>query len=227
MDYGEKIFDVVEYFKSINGEAMRMGELALFIRFKGCNLSCSYCDTKWANEDSVTFEKMSCKQILKIVKDANVRLVTLTGGEPLLQNNIDSLIEYLTDNADVIVEVETNGSVDISRVKEIPSKRVSITLDYKLPSSGSEGKMLEGNYLLLDKSDSVKFVVGDRADLEKAKLIIEKYDLSNRSNVLLSPTFGLMEPREIVEYMIDENLKGVRLQLQIHKYIWDPETRGV
>ena len=216
---------VVEKFVSINGEGKRAGELAVFIRFKGCNLACSYCDTTWANEPGCEYEEMSPEEIASYIKETGVRNVTLTGGEPLLQKDISELIDEIFKLEGSRVEIETNGSVDIETVKT--SKRPDFTLDYKLPSSGCEYKMNLNNYKQVKANDTVKFVVGNRQDLDKAKDIIEEYNLAEKCNVYLSPVFGLIEPKEIVEYMIDNKMNNVRLQIQMHKVIWNPNERGV
>ncbi|MCR4610712.1 MAG: putative 7-carboxy-7-deazaguanine synthase QueE [Lachnospiraceae bacterium] len=215
---------VVEKFVSINGEGTRAGELAVFIRFKGCNLSCSYCDTSWANEDDVSYEEMSAEEIFEYIKETGVSNVTLTGGEPLLQNNIDTLIDMIACDDMLRVEIETNGSVDISTFTR---ERVSYTMDYKLPVSGMEQAMCYSNFNYLNEDDTIKFVVGSKEDLERSLEIIKKYKLIGRCNVYFSPVFGKIDPELIVEYMKDNRLNDVRVQLQLHKMIWNPDKRGV
>ena len=143
---------VVEKFISINGEGRRAGELAVFIRFKGCNLNCSYCDTKWANEPACDYEELSPDKICEYVSETGIKNVTLTGGEPLLQKDIRSLVEKLLNKSDIRVEIETNGAVDIAPLANAFSKeKLSLTMDYKLPSSGCEEKMLLSNMEALRK----------------------------------------------------------------------------
>lgn len=216
---------VVEKFISINGEGTRAGELSVFIRFKGCNLHCSYCDTKWANEPDCEYTEMSPKEIADYVDSTGITNVTLTGGEPLLQEDMKQLIRLLSESGRHRVEIETNGSVSLAPF--CTDCRPVFTMDYKLPSSGSENKMLFDNFSLLEKQDTVKFVSGNLSDLIKAKEMIETYDLIKRCNVYFSPVFGSVEPVEIVEFMIDNHLNDVRLQIQLHKIIWDPDRRGV
>lgn len=215
---------VVEKFVSINGEGLRAGELAVFIRFKGCNLRCSYCDTSWANERDCEYEELSPQEIFDYIKSTNIRNVTLTGGEPLLQQDIKELIEMILSDDDLRVEVETNGSVDISKFMK---DNVTFTMDYKLPSGGCEDKMNRDNFDCLRKTDTVKFVSGSKDDLNRALQVIREYDLINRCHVYFSPVFGRIEPREIVEFMIDNNLNDTRIQIQMHKVIWDPNQKGV
>lgn len=215
---------VAEKFVSINGEGQRAGELAVFIRFTDCNLSCSYCDTQWANKSDCPYEEMTPYEIYKYILSKGVRNVTLTGGEPLLHNNIAELVKMLSEDKNLSVEIETNGSVDIAPFKSIPNPP-SITLDYKTESSGMENKMLMSNYKYLDERDTVKFVSGSIEDLKKAKYIMEKYIAGTK--VYLSPIFGRIEPADMVQFMIDNNMNNVRLQLQLHKYIWEPDRKGV
>ena len=218
-----QMFKVAEHFISINGEGQRAGELALFVRFVGCNLGCSWCDTKWANSPTAPFTEMSAQQICDLAKNSGVKNVTLTGGEPLLQQNITSLIIALAKQGSS-VEIETNGSVPLP---EISDSSVTFTMDYKLPSSNMESRMCLENFARLAPRDTVKFVCGSHADLERAAQIIAQYDLTNKCKVYLSPVFTMIDPKDMVEFMKDRTLNGVRLQLQLHKFIWDPNERGV
>ena len=219
-----KKYKVVEKFISINGEGSRAGQLAAFIRFPYCNLNCSYCDTKYANGNDAKYDLLTCEEILNYLKENKVINVTLTGGEPLLQNDIKDLIEQLI-NHDYSVEIETNGSIDISPF--INDRRPIFTLDYKLPSSNMENYMNLDNYQYLNKNDDIKFVIGNIEDLNKAKFIINKYNLLDNVKVYFSPVFGKIDPKEIVDYMIKHHLNKVNLQLQLHKFIWDVNQRGV
>ena len=217
------MLEVVERFASINGEGAHAGELAAFIRFKGCNLCCSYCDTSWANEPDAKASPTSVEELVSWVKAVNVRNVTLTGGEPLLQKDIEPLVAALKDYR---VEIETNGSMPLSRLAEIEHRPV-FTMDYKLPGSGMERYMNTANFALLNSHDSVKFVVGSEEDLNRAAEIIDRFKLIDRCHVYFSPVFGKIEPARIVEFMTERNLNGVRIQLQLHKFIWAPDKRGV
>lgn len=218
-------YPIVEKFVSINGEGTRAGELAVFIRFRKCNLSCSYCDTRWANTDDCAAEQLSPEQIAGYVYGTGVKNVTLTGGEPLLQEELYTLIEMLAEQGNR-VEIETNGSISIAGLSG-KKCRPSFTLDYKLPDSGMESAMELGNYNYLQAEDTVKFVSGSITDLERAVEIIEKYELTKKCSVYISPVFGKIEPADIVEFMKNKRLNGVKLQLQLHKFIWNPEERGV
>lgn len=256
---------VVEKFISINGEGTRAGELAVFIRFRGCNLRCSYCDTMWANEAQCPFEEMTPEEIAAYIRKTGVTNVTLTGGEPLLQKEMPQLLELLSKEETLRVEIETNGAVDLApfcgsrrrseeagqitaksvstseEAEQIESKGVSaateqstekrnrlvFTMDYKLPSSTCEAQMKLTNFQYLSSHDTVKFVIGSKNDLQRAEYIVDKYDLIHKCHVYFSPVFGAIEPEEIVEYMMSHHLNGVRLQIQLHKVIWDPMKRGV
>ena len=214
---------VIELFLSVNGEGLKSGELATFVRFAGCNLRCPYCDTKYSYENPKYIE-MSIDEIISKIESFKAYNVTLTGGEPLIQKDIDILIKKLSDKG-YRVELETNGSVDIS--KYVGLKGVSFTLDYKGPTSLMEDKMLLDNYKYLTKNDVVKFVCGSTKDLEKARDIILKYKLDEITNPFLSPVFGEISLEGMVDFMKENNLNHVRLQLQIHKIIWDKDKRGV
>lgn len=218
-------FPVVERFVSINGESTRAGEPAVFIRFRGCNLHCTYCDTSWANTGSAPYHMMTTEELTDYVLETGITNVTLTGGEPLLQEGIYELIERLMKNGRR-VEIETNGSISVRELSAMPYRPV-FTLDYKLPCSGMEKSMLTENYEYLQKEDAVKFVSGSIEDLEKAKDIIERYALTEKCRVYISPVFGSIEPADIVDFMLENKMNDVRLQLQLHKFIWDPNRRGV
>ncbi|MDE6868533.1 MAG: putative 7-carboxy-7-deazaguanine synthase QueE [Clostridia bacterium] len=218
-------FAVAEKFVSINGEGAKAGELAVFLRFCKCNLNCGYCDTRWANSEAVKAEYMTAEELLKYVKATGVKNVTLTGGEPLLQGDIARLLTLLVEEG-ADVEIETNGSMPVRALKEL-LPALSFTVDYKLPSSGMESHMLVENFAYLSSCDTVKFVAGDRADLIRAEEVIKKFGLVEKCRVYLSPVFGQIDPEKIVEFMKEKKLNGVRLQLQLHKFIWKPDERGV
>ena len=218
-------YEVAEKFVSINGESVRAGEPAVFIRFRGCNLGCSYCDTQWANEEGCPAREMTAEEITAYADGTGIVNVTLTGGEPLLQRELPVLTDALISSGHR-VEIETNGSISIAELA-CREKRPVFTLDYKLPSSDMEGMMLTDNYSFLTGEDAVKFVAGSRGDLDRAYEIIQKYRLTEKCRVYISPVFGRIEPAEIVRYIIDRRMNGVKLQLQLHKFIWEPDMRGV
>lgn len=219
-------YKVVETFTSINGEGRKAGELAFFLRLAGCNLNCSYCDTKWANETEVKYTIMDENEIYRMIKDSGVKNVTITGGEPLFRKDMEILLGKMDADCELSVEIETNGSVDLSQFVKV-CNNISFTMDYKLPDSGMENLMCLSNFDILRETDTVKFVSGSIKDLEKAKEIIEKYDLTKKVKVYLSPVFGKIEPSDMVGFMKDNNMNDVRLQLQLHKFIWEPDKKGV
>lgn len=219
-------FKVAEIFESINGEGMKAGELSVFVRLTGCNLSCSYCDTSWANKADVPCTLMTADEIYDRVKETGIKNVTLTGGEPLLNNNVRSLLEVFAKDKDIDVEIETNGSIDLTAFAGIV-KRPSFTMDYKLAGSGMQEHMKTSNFSVLNENDTVKFVVSGEDDLERALEIIRQFNLDSKCNVLLSPVFGKIDPKDIVEFMKKNVMNNVRMQLQLHKIIWDPDKRGV
>lgn len=218
------MFNVAEKFVSINGEGQKAGQLAVFIRFAGCNLRCSYCDTKWANDFDLKGENLTAEQILEYVLDTGVHNVTLTGGEPLLRPEIEELISMLV-KAGLWVEIETNGSVPLKPLEK--DSRPHFTMDYKTPSSNMESEMLVSNFDLLEPDDVVKFVCGSSEDLNCTYDIIKKYNLTEKCKVYLSCVFGNLQPSNAVDFMKEKNLNGVNFQLQMHKFIWNPDKRGV
>ncbi len=219
-------YNVIEKFVSINGEGILAGQLAVFIRFKGCNLACSYCDTAWANESQAPCTIMTEHQIYGYIKDTGVKNVTLTGGEPLLQPDILTLLRMLSRDKDLHMEIETNGSIDLSGFMNMENPP-SFTMDYKLPGSFMESHMLISNFKLLTKKDTVKFVAGSTEDLDRVKEIITVHGLNSKCHVYISPVFGKINLKEAAEYMKQNTMNDVTLQPQLHKIIWGPAERGV
>lgn len=219
-------FKVVEIFESINGEGRRVGQLAIFIRLQKCNLNCSYCDTRWANGDDAPYTLMSEDEIYDRILKSGIKNITLTGGEPLLHKDVEILLEKIGENPNLSLEIETNGSIELEKFSKLKNPPL-FTMDYKLPSSKMENKMCLDNFKYLTSKDTVKFVVGTIEDLKKAKEIIERYSLIGKCAVYFSPVFNSIDPIEIVKFIKENRLNGVNLQLQIHKFIWDPESKGV
>ncbi len=219
------VYPIAEYFTSINGEGQAAGELSVFIRFSGCNLQCSYCDTRWANKPGAAALRFTAEELCTIVRESNVHNVTLTGGEPLLQKDIAFLIELLGSQGNR-VEIETNGSIPLFAFAQMTHRPV-FTMDYKLPGSGMESYMNTDNFALLCPADVVKFVAGSQQDLERARTMIDAHQLTKQCKVYLSPVFGKIDPADIVAFMKKYNMNDVRLQLQLHKFIWQPDAKGV
>ena len=196
-----------------------------FLSGSGDVISIAAIDTSWVNQPDTPFTPMDKEEILGAVMETGIRNVTLTGGEPLLVPGMEEVIEILGRNG-LSVEIETNGSIDLLPF-DVINHRPLFTMDYKLPCSGMEDKMNLRNFELLKKNDTVKFVAGSEKDLERAAEIIRTYSLTERCHVYFSPVFGRIAPADIVEFMKKNKLNGVRLQLQLHKFIWDPMARGV
>lgn len=209
---------VCEVFSSIQGESTYAGVLCTFIRMTGCNLRCSYCDTTYAYKEGL---ELSEDEIMNRVKSAGMNLVEITGGEPLLQTGVLQLSKRLLDSGYKLL-IETNGSQDISRI----DKRAVRILDIKTPGSGMSDKNFLPNIDYLQPTDEVKFVITGRDDYDWATAFIEKSSLSGRCTILLSPSFGAIDPKDLAAWMIEDRLE-VRLNLQLHKYLYGPDRRGV
>lgn len=220
----DRMYKVNEIFVSIDGEGVRTGLPTVFIRLYGCNLKCSYCDTRYSCENS-EYTEMSLMDILEQVLSYGVPRVTLTGGEPLIHEGVKDLINSLVVNG-IEVNIETNGAVDLSDFWEFRySSKVIFTMDYKCASSGMEDKMNLWNLKLLQPKDVIKFVVSNYNELEKMEYILEESEC--KAQPYVSPVFGAIEPKELVEYVLDNKLNNVKVQVQLHKIIWNPNMRGV
>jgi 7-carboxy-7-deazaguanine synthase len=209
---------ITEIFFSIQGESTYAGRPCIFVRLTACNLRCSYCDTEYAFTGG---HAMSYDDILGVIEGYQCRLVEITGGEPLLQENVLGLMTILCDKGFEVL-LETGGACDIRPV----DKRVHRIVDCKCPSSGMSDKNIWANFEALAGGDEVKFVIGSREDYNWAKEVLARYQLSGRCTVLFSPVFGTFETQALAEWILSDRLP-VRFQLQMHKYIWHPDTRGV
>ena len=207
-----------EIYYSVQGESTHAGRPCIFIRLTYCNLRCSYCDTEYAFYDG---KDMEITDIMSEIKQWDCNLVEVTGGEPLFQEEcIDLLNELVNSNYEVMLE--TGGSLSISNV---PKKVIKI-VDFKCPSSKMVKKNLWSIVDDLQPHDEVKFVIGNRGDFDWAKDRITEYSLDKICTLLFSPTFGEIDPQQIVEWILADNLP-VRMQMQMHKMIWSPEEKGV
>lgn len=206
---------ITEIFFSLQGESRTVGMPTVFVRLTGCPLRCGYCDTTYAFQGG---EWMSMNEIVKAISQYHANYVTVTGGEPLAQKGCQTLLQQLCD-AGYEVSLETSGALDISQV----DTRVVKVMDLKTPASGEEAKNRWENIDSLGQQDQVKFVICNRGDYDWAKKVVEKYQLAKRFEVLFSPAFGQQEPRELAEWILEDNLP-VRFQLQLHKLLWGEEV---
>ena len=221
-------FPIIEKFISIDGEGPMAGALATFIRFEGCNLRCKWCDTTYSWEAGEEKELLSAQEIYKYIKETGIQHVTLTGGEPLMQKEIGTLLSLLAKDEKLLVHIETNGSIPIKPFKKAyGEENIRYIVDYKLSGSGMQEKMVLENLDAVTKKDVYKFVVASKKDLEQAYSIIKSYNLDTRCKVYFSPVTDQIHPQEIVEFMKTKKLGKVKLQLQMHKIIWSKESRGV
>ena len=222
------MFNVIEKFVSIDGEGPSAGQLAVFIRFSHCNLRCSWCDTHYSWDGSSQVTQMTAQDIYNYIKETGVVNVTITGGEPLIQSGIEDLLSLLALDENLVIRVETNGSVEIAPFKaQNKTAKLQFIVDYKLPASKMTSKMCLENMTKVDHWDVYKFVIASEEDLEHGIKIVKDYDLTSRCLVFFSPVVEQISPELIVNAMKEHRLNGVRFQLQLHKYIWSKEKRGV
>ena len=212
------ILRVTEIFHSIQGESSYAGQPCVFVRLTGCPLRCTWCDTDYAFYGGT---ECSIDEVLAKVHTYGCRLVEVTGGEPLVQPESFPLMTRLC-NAGYTVLLETSGAIDIAPV----DPRAHIILDVKCPGSGMTDRMHWPNLSQLATKDEAKFVLANRTDYDWARETLAEYDLASRCTVLFSPVFGSLDVRELAEWILADCLP-VRFQLQMHKYIWAPDMRGV
>ena len=207
-----------EIFYSIQGESTYAGMPCVFVRLTHCNLRCSFCDTEYAFYEG---DYNSYEEILSEIKKYKCSIVEITGGEPLVQKNVLPFMTMLCDK-EYEVLIETGGHMDIS----IIDSRVKRIMDIKCPGSGESEKNYWENLNYITESDQIKFVISDREDYEWAKGIIEKFKIIQKCPVLMSPNFKKLDNKKLAEWILADQL-DVRFQLQMHKYIWPPDRRGV
>lgn len=218
----EHVFLVSEIFHSIQGEGLRAGDRCVFIRLHGCSLRCSWCDTPYALDKRTGGIPMSGKEIIEKAISFNCKFIEFTGGEPLEQIPVHGLMKYFCDEG-FTVAVETGGHIDISHVDQ----RVIRIMDVKCPDSKMSSLNHLKNLTILNSKDEVKFVLASRSDYEWAKNIIEEYDVINACGaVLMSCVFDSLPFKSLAEWILEDEL-NVRMQIQMHKFIWDPSMRGV
>jgi len=209
---------VTEIFHSVQGESTFAGLPCVFVRLTGCPLRCTWCDTDYAFFGG---SELSLDEVLGKIRSFGCSLVEVTGGEPLSQMETITLLDRLCQEGFMVL-LETSGAVDTVTVD--PSVR--IILDVKCPGSGMTERMHWPNVERLRPQDEAKFVIQDQIDYDWAKSILDRFRLTERCPVLFSPVFGTLDPRDLSEWILADRLP-VRLQLQLHKYIWAPDMRGV
>jgi 7-carboxy-7-deazaguanine synthase len=213
------VLTINEIFHSIQGESTHAGRRCVFVRLTACDLRCSWCDTPYAFHEG---RKMSIDDVMDEVERHGCELVELTGGEPLLQKDVYPLIDRLIGSGKTVL-IETGGHVSLAQVP--PDVRT--IMDVKCPGSGESHTTDWDNLSRLDGNDEVKFVIKDRADYDYACDVLRRHELAGRvAAVLFSPVHGVLDPKTLSEWVLADRLP-VRVQLQVHKYIWSPETRGV
>lgn len=211
---------VNEIFHSLQGESTFAGQPCVFIRLTGCNLRCTYCDTTYAYEAG---DDYSIEKIMRTVRSYDCKVVEITGGEPLMQEDTPRLVDRLLAEKRQVL-METNGSLNIDLV----SDRCIRIVDVKCPSSGEEKQNDFENLRRITPADELKFVIGDEVDYAYARDIVQSigHKIRTHGKIHFSPVFGRLHPRKLAQWIIADNL-DLRLQLQIHKYIWHPDQRGV
>ena len=217
-NYEYKMLKVNEIYLSVQGESSYTGLPCVFIRLTGCNLRCEWCDTAYAFYEG---RSMSIDEIVGKVKSFGVKLVEITGGEPLMQENVYPLMNGLIEKGFQVL-LETGGSLSLEKV---PRDIIKI-MDIKCPGSGEHKNNHLDNLKFLETKDEVKFVILNRHDYEWSRDLIHKYKIHEIAHILISPVYDKLELKEIVKWILEDKLP-VRLQTQLHKVIWDENTIGV
>ena len=209
---------ITEIFHSIQGESSYAGQPCVFVRLTGCPLRCTWCDSEYTFSGGID---MTLEAVLAKVKTYGCPLVEVTGGEPLHQPEAFTLVTRLCDEGYEVL-VETSGAIDTAPL----DRRAHVILDVKCPGSGMSDRMHWQNLARLTEQDEAKFVIKDRADYDWACGIVTQYELAARCTVLFAPVFGELDPQHLAEWILADRLP-VRFQLQLHKFIWAPDMRGV
>jgi 7-carboxy-7-deazaguanine synthase len=213
------VLTVNEIFHSIQGESTHAGRPCVFVRLTACDLRCSWCDTPYAFHEG---QKMSVDEVVGRVREYGCDVVEITGGEPLLQKEVYPLMQRLLDEGRTVM-LETGGHLS---VEAVPDGVVRV-IDVKCPGSGESEKNHWPNLENLRPTDEIKFVIKDRPDYEFARDVASKHELIDRcAAVHFSPVHGVLDAKQLAAWVLEDRLR-VRVQLQLHKFIWSPETRGV
>jgi len=209
---------VNEIYASVQGESSHVGLPCVFVRLTACNLRCTWCDTEYAFHEGT---RRTVEDVAREVEGFGIPLVEVTGGEPLLQPGVHPLMTRLADRGYQVL-LETSGSIDIGPV----DPRVHRIVDVKCPGSGEVERNRWENLEILRPTDELKFVIADRADYEWARDLLQTRDLTRRCPVLFGPVWGALEASQLAEWILEDKLP-VRFQVQLHKYVWSPDRRGV
>lgn len=232
MNRKEITLPLVEIFQTVEGEGGKTGYPTTFIRLHNCNLRCSWCDTPYSYAPHPPEMIATVEEILKQVKHYGNHHICLTGGEPLLYR--DKVLALLQELAPLPfledIHIETNGAIDLlpfHRWREASphGKKIRFIMDFKLTSSGERDKMIIGNFHYLTERDEIKFVISSRDEFNEALSVVENH--VRRGQILFSPEWNTLAPDRLVAWLLESKRKNIRLNLQTHKYIWDPERRGV
>lgn len=229
----EMTLPMVEIFETIEGEGTRAGYPTTFIRLYHCNLRCTWCDTKYSYAPAKPRFTSTITEIIEKVREFNHPHVCLTGGEPLIHGDRSMYLIQSLSELDWIedIHIETNGAIDLvpfvqfRQMHSHAHKKVRFILDYKLPTSGEQERMIHSNFDLLTEDDEIKFVIASEEDYEVAKEVVQTH--YKKGVILFSPVWGKIEPSQLVHYMLRDQLKKIKLNLQLHKIIWGPDVEGV
>ncbi|RYM01744.1 radical SAM protein [Sporolactobacillus sp. THM7-7] len=231
--YGKWSLPMVEIFETVEGEGMSQGFPTVFVRSFHCNLRCKWCDTPYSFAPAKPAFEATIDEIVRKVARYSSRRICFTGGEPLIHRQKSAALIQALARLDHIVDVhiETNGAIDLgpfARMREkdpLLMKKMRFVMDYKLAASGETKKMIRDNFDSLLDQDEIKFVIGSDEDFDQAKTVIERFH--KKGQVLFSPVWASMPPKRLVEKVLVEPLPQVKVSLQLHKIIWDPNERGV
>ncbi len=224
----ESLIPMVEIYETVEGEGTRAGFPTIFVRLFGCNLRCTWCDTTYSYPPGKAEHHMTIGEIVEEVNGKRATHLCLTGGEPLMYGERSAALVQALANIERLqdIHIETNGAIDLQPfVAEIDAAKVRYIMDYKLPDSGEGGRMVLSNLELLRQQDEVKFVIASERDFIEACAVLDGHVI--KAQALFSPVWETMPPAKLVQLMLDRGLSGVRLSLQLHKIIWDPQKRGV
>lgn len=231
--YRDWTLPMVEIFETIEGEGMAAGFPTVFVRAFHCNLRCKWCDTLYSYAPAKPEFEATVGEIAERIEQFASRRICFTGGEPLIHREKSAaLLAAMSDLEQIVdIHVETNGAIDLEpfdrmrRENERLRDKVRFVMDYKLPASGEMNKMIDSNFDFLAGRDEVKFVIGSDQDFEMATNIVRRHH--KQGTVLFSPVWETMEPKRLVEKVLQEPLPDVKVSMQLHKIIWDPKQRGV